>query len=247
VRLRPFFSYYGGKHRHVTAYPPPRYGRIVECFAGSAGYATRHHSAEVTLVDTDPRVCGVWRYLTRASAAEVLRIPLVPNEGSLDDLGAVPQEVRWLVGFWLGKALASPRRTPAPWMKSGRWPTTFWGEQVRERLAWQVEHIRHWRVIEASYRDIAAPVATWFIDPPYIGKGHHYRKGSRSLDYADLGAWCQRLPGQVIVCENAGAEWLPFSPLMSMKTLNRKDGQMGYSREVVYLQSGEYEQARLAV
>lgn len=235
-RVRPFFSYYGGKHRHVAAYPPPEYPRVVECFAGSAGYATRYHTCEVTLVDTDPRICGVWRYLIGASRAEILALPLLGEGESLDDLGAVPQEARWLVGFWLGKALAAPRRTPAPWMKSGRWPGSFWGESVRCRIANQVERIRHWRIIEASYADIPTPTAaTWFVDPPYVGKGHHYRRSSRRLDYAHLAAWCRSLPGQVIVCENAGADWLDFRPLISMKTLNRKDGRQGYSEEVVWL------------
>lgn len=58
--------------------------------------------------------------------------------------------------------------------------------------------------------------ATWFIDPPYRGRpGSHYRYGSKLIDYTNLAAWCQMLPGQVIVCEQHGADWLPFERLSS--------------------------------
>jgi hypothetical protein len=114
-------------------------------------------------------------------------------------LGDVPQEARWLVGFWMGKALAAPRRTCAPWMKSGKWPGCFWGESIRARLVNQVQHIRHWRVVESSYADVdTSQSATWFVDPPYQVKGVHYRGGRP--DYAHLAAWCAGLSGQVIVC-----------------------------------------------
>lgn len=244
VNLRPFFSYYGMKFRSGRTYPEPIYPDLYEVCAGGAGYATHYPSRNVVLVDTNPIICGVWRYLIGVSELELLRLPLLGTEESVDDLGDVPQEARWLVGFWLGKALASPRRTPAPWMKSGKWPGCFWGDGVRARLAAQLRHIRHWRVIEASYSavwtDPGLPgcevlprrEATWFVDPPYEGKGHHYRGGLP--DFGHLGEWCTRRWGQVIVCENEGATWLPFRLHGVHKTLNRKDGQQGYSREVIW-------------
>lgn len=234
MKLRPFFSYYGGKHRSAARYPAPRHQQIVDVCAGSAGYSTRYPRANVTLVDVDPMICGIWNYLIAATPAEILRIPLIAADGSLDDLGAgVPQEARTLVGFWLGKAGASPRNTPSPWMRSGKWPACFWGEVVRARIASQVDYIRHWKVVEGSYAEIPPVRATWFVDPPYQVKGRHYRRSQ--IDYADLARWCRRRPGQLIVCENEGATWLPFVPFMSMKTLNRKDGQQGRSREVIYV------------
>jgi hypothetical protein len=33
------------------------------------------------------------------------------------------------------------------------------------------------------------------------------------LNYSELAAWCRSRPGQVIVCEEEGADWLPFRPL----------------------------------
>ena len=79
---------------------------------------------------------------------------------------------------------------------------------MRERIAAQLEHIRHWRVQLASYASAPDTAATWFIDPPYLAKGAHYRQ--RPLDYARLAEWCRARAGQVIVCEAQGAAWLPF-------------------------------------
>ena len=72
--------------------------------------------------------------------------------------------------------------------------------------------------------------ATWFIDPPYQVAGRHYRFGSEQLDYARLAKWCRSRPGQVIVCENEGADWLPFRPLAAVKTTRAKRR----SKEVIW-------------
>ena len=63
--------------------------------------------------------------------------------------------------------------------------------------------------------------ATWFIDPPYRVAGRHYRFGPDDIDYVSLGEWCRERPGLVIVCENAGADWLPFRPLDETKTTRK--------------------------
>ena len=39
--LLPFWAYYGGKWRSAPRYPAPVHGRIIEPFAGAAGYAMR--------------------------------------------------------------------------------------------------------------------------------------------------------------------------------------------------------------
>ena len=96
---------------------------------------------------------------------------------------------------------------------------SFWGSRVRETVASQVDAIRHWQVYQCSYED--SPVygeATWFIDPPYQKAGAHYKYGSDGLDYDALATWCRSRQGQVIVCENDGADWLPFQELASTKT-----------------------------
>lgn len=216
--LRPFFGYYGGKWRDaVKNYPSPEHDMIVEPFAGSAGYSVRHASRRVVLCEIDPYVAGVWRYLIRASAAEILLLPDLEEGETADDL-PVPQEARWLVGFWLSRGVSSPRKSPSSWMRSGVRPGSFWGTRARETIASQVDEIRHWQIFEGDYRECPVnSTATWFIDPPYANAGKHYRFGSGGIDFADLANWCRSRPGQTIVCENDGASWLPFEPLAKVK------------------------------
>jgi hypothetical protein len=78
-----------------------------------------------------------------------------------------------------------------------------------------VSRIRHWLVIEGDYSVAPDIEATWFVDPPYERAGRYYVHGSRGIDYARLAAWCRARRGQAIVCEAAGATWLPFRALGS--------------------------------
>ena len=204
---------------------------IVEPFAGSAGYSLRHYSCRVVLCEIDATVAGIWDYLIRVSPREVLAIGDIPLDGTVDDLKLAP-EAAALVGMWLNRGVARPRKSPSKWMRDGVRPGSFWGERVRQTIASQLECIRHWEIHHCSYEQ--APVtgeATWFIDPPYVAAGHHYRHGTRALNYERMGEWCRSRTGQVIVCENEGATWLPFRHLGSFRT-TRTDR---HSKEVCWL------------
>jgi hypothetical protein len=231
-QLRPFFGYYGGKWRDALKhYPSPKHETIVEPFAGSAGFSLRYFARTVILCEVDPVLAEVWRYLLRVTAKDILSIPDVGPDESVDDL-TVNQEAKWLVGFWLNRGTASPRRSPSKWMRDGIRPGSFWGTRVRRTIASQLDAIRHWTVYNVSYSECPTPrTATWFVDPPYQTAGHHYRFGSEQLDYAALADWCRTRPGQVIVCENEGATWLPFRKLADVKT-TRADRR---SKEVYWL------------
>lgn len=220
--LKPFFSYFGSKFRTAkAAYPAPVHRTIIEPFAGGAAYALRYFDRRVVLCDLDPVIAGMWRYLTRASEADILALPDLEEGQTVLDLN-VSDEARWLIGFWLRRAGTTPVRSPTPWMRSGKWPQSFWGPAVRAKLARQVRHIRHWVVMEGSYEVTPAMKATWFIDPPYTQTGSKYRYGSRWIDYEKLGDWCRTRPGQVIVCEMEGADWLPFRPIAPAMTRNHQ-------------------------
>lgn len=226
-RLQPFWLYYGSKWRAAPLYPPPIFPTVVEPFAGSAGYSMLHYDRDVVLVEKYPVVAGVWRYLIAASHREILQIPIVD---AVDDLPSwVPQEARWLVGFKLTTAAAGPRKTLSVRNRQARdrgSSTAGWSAASRDRCAMQVDYIRHWKVVEGDYFDVDNRVATWFVDPPYQGAGVHYARSSRDIDFDHLAAWCRALRGQVIVCENDGASWLPFRPF---KTI-RSSGQRGDGR-----------------
>lgn len=212
TKLRPFWSYYGSRFQLVPYYPRPACSRIVEPFAGAAAYSLHYPDRDILLCDLDPVVAGIWSYLIRVSEGEIQRLPNVIDH--VDELGPVPQEARWLVGFWLGRCRATPRLTAGSWMVSHRAerPGCFWGSLAKDRIARQLQHIRHWRVRCADYRDLSGEgSATWFIDPPFRGKaGRRYRKSCTVLDFEQLGSWCFERPGQVLVCEQLGADWLPF-------------------------------------
>jgi site-specific DNA-adenine methylase len=218
-RLRPFFGYYGGKWRDALRhYPSPQFTTIVEPFAGSAGYALRHAHLKVILCEIDPALAEIWRYLKRVTQREILALPDLPEDGSVDDL-QITQEAKWLIGMWLNRGVSAPRKRASQWMRQGIRPGCFWGQKVRARIAAQVSKIRHWKIYNRSYTDCPVPSrATWFIDPPYQCAGRHYRFGTDLLDYAGLADWCKARSGQVIVCENEGASWLPFRELASVKT-----------------------------
>jgi hypothetical protein len=230
--IRPFFGYYGGKWRDALKhYPPPKFDTIVEPFAGSAGYSLRYADKQVVLCEVDPILAGVWEYLINVSPSEILAIPDVPDDASVDDL-KICQEAKWLVGFWMNRATASPRKRPSKWMRERIRPGSFWGNRVRNTIASQLHAIRHWKVFNCSYDQCPfSDDATWFIDPPYEKAGQHYRYGSEEIDYEALGNWARSRPGQVIVCENAGAKWLPFRELATVKTTRTHRR----SKEVIWL------------
>ena len=232
--LKPFFGYYGGKWRNAKLlYPAPKYNTIIEPFAGSAGYSLRYSSRNIILCEIDPILVSVWNYLIKVKPSEILQIrDLRPNE-TVDDL-EVCQEARWLVGFWLNRGTSSPRKSPSLWMREGIRPGSFWGQRVKETIASQVEKIRHWKVYHGSYIEFTSPPnnATWFIDAPYINAGCYYRYGAKEIDYLELAYWCKSRKGQVIVCENDGARWLPFRSLRNVKT-TRADS---LSKEVIWCQ-----------
>jgi site-specific DNA-adenine methylase len=230
-QLRPFFGYFGGKWRDaLKSYPAPQHDTIVEPFAGSAGYALRYAHKKVVLCEIDPVIAGVWKYLIRATAKEILSIPDVPSDSTVDDLG-ICEEAKWLVGLWLNRGIAYPRKSPSKWMRDGIRPGSFWGQRVRATISSQLERIRHWTILNCSYDQAPTEEATWFIDPPYIEAGRHYRFGSAKIDFEQLAEWCRARPGQAIVCENEGATWLPFRHLGSFKTTRTKK----LSKEVYWI------------
>lgn len=104
---------------------------------------------------------------------------------------------------------------------------------VRERISKQVQQIRHWQVIEGDYTAAPDVCATWFVDPPYSGEaGRKYDK----IDYTSLGTWCKSRRGQVMVCENVGATWLPFQPYLTIKSTEGAHGKK-QSEEALWQQT----------
>lgn len=227
--LKPFFCYYGGKWRIAKKYPQPSFETIIEPFAGAAGYSLRYPNLKVVLYDLDPIICGVWDYLIKVTSKEIKKLPIEVKH--VDELN-VCQEAKWLIGFWLNKGVVTPKLTPSSWMRSGIRPNSYWGETIRDRIASQVDLIKHWEIHCQTYEKIDNVKATWFVDPPYCGKpGQCYR--CKFDDYEKLANWCRNRNGQVLVCEKNGADWLPFKFFAVAKSTPGSRGK-NYSKEVLW-------------
>lgn len=217
--LKPFFPYYGSKYRIAPYYQRPLKPHIIEPFAGSAGYSHRYPHLQVTLYDVSPYIVGVWDYLINATVKEIMSLPDVVDD--VRDHPNLPQEAKWLIGFWLQRGTSTPRLTASGWAKRNReeHPGDYWGPSTKRRIVSQLPRIRHWQINRESYENAPNVEACWFIDAPYQGQpGKEYR--DRIADYSALGAWCRSRKGQVQVCEKQGAEWLPFRDFMTAKANN---------------------------
>lgn len=213
--LRQFFSYFGSKVALAKHYPAPEFDTIIEPFAGSAGYSCLHYERDVRLYDVDATVVGVWEYLIAATKQDIMGLPLDPESAA-----SLSQAERDFIGFWWRRCGAVPSRKPVPWMLTGKYESSFWSEVTRKRIAQQVERINHWKVTLASYDTIPNGTATWFVDPPYEAQGKRYKHCA--IDYPNLARWVRERSGQVIVCEDASATWLPFRPIYENRTVKYK-------------------------
>ena len=211
--MHKFFQYFGAKHKSISRYPRPSHDLIVEPFAGSAAYATRHGAGKrVVLCDLDDAVCGVWDYLIRASEQDILSLPSVIVDSSYRDLD-IPQEAKNLIGFWISVSPSRPCLNPHKWMRTHSekdYRGRFWCESIKQRIASQLKEIRAWEIRNCSYADLDNYRAQWFIDPPYADKGYSYRCSGEGIDYGFLGAWCMNRSGSIIVCGKRRVYWIPM-------------------------------------
>jgi site-specific DNA-adenine methylase len=217
-------SYYGSKANLAHLYPPPKYGKIIEPFAGSARYALRYWDREVLLVDKYETIVKMWKWLQICSPADILHSPRFKVGDKIDDFKYCCEEHRNLIGFLAAFGSSRPRHTATIRMRDRPHAMSFTLKKIAESLP----KIRHWEIICGNYADIANTEATWFVDPPYQTGGHYYPEGNDTISYADLGKWSMERKGQVIVCENGNADWMPFIPIYRQKTL------AGWSQEMMW-------------
>ena len=217
------FYYYGRKEKVFKYYPKPKYNTIIEPFAGSAVYSLKNFEKNIIILDKDERIINIWKYLKEVSSGDILSLPLLTigqslNDTQFDNLSFVQKD---LISFFTNPSSAQPKRSVGKFH--------IWHEKNRKRLSEDVNKIRHWEILLGDYRDIPNQEATWFIDPPYQGNGgKYYKHGNKGIDYNELSLWVQDRKGQVIVCENSEANWLPFRPL------KRLQGQRHKTNEVIW-------------
>ena len=204
------WSYYGSKSKVVDLYPSPKFGKIIEPFAGSARYSLKYFEKDVLLVDKYPVIVEIWHYLQQASKQDILGLPRPKVGESIEGFNLSNPE-KWLLGFLIVAGVSQPAKRVASFEGIGL------NRNALENIANDLYKIRHWKVELGSYEDLPNVEATWFIDPPYQVGGEHYKMNSKQLNFYELGEWCKSRSGHVIVCENTKADWLPFKAMREMQ------------------------------
>jgi len=219
------FSYYGSKKKLSKHYPSPQFDILIEPFAGAAMYSLYldNWKKNVILCEKYDKVFLVWDYLiNQAQIIDIQKLPDLTEGLDLDTLDLHPGE-RALLGFLANPASAVPKKTvTARGQKS--WP------RQKQYILDNLHKVKHWTVLNSSYEDLENVEATWFIDPPYQfgGKYYHSSASNKFIDYQKLAEWCKNRNGEIIVCENSKADWLPFDPLAEL------NGQLHKTLEVIY-------------
>lgn len=210
------WSYYGSKTTLVDLYPTPIYDTIIEPFAGAAKYSLLHWEKEVILVDKYKTIIDIWEYLQSCSPNDILKLPRNLKFGDkLDDINFDCQAQKDFYGFIIGCGAEKPRRSAIK-RKTTERPNHI--NYNLKRVAENLYKIKHWQFRCYDYRLsdmllLEGSKCTYFIDPPYQFGGNSYVHSNKKIDFTELGEWCKTRPGQVIVCENTKADWLPFIPI----------------------------------
>lgn len=216
------FYYYGRKKQLAKYYPIPTYDTIIEPFAGAAAYSLfkDNWKKEVILIEKDPKVFEIWDWLiNQASVEDIRRLPeLKVGDRSSEFLHIIHAATKMAFHFKTIKVTPVLERN--------------W-EISRRVMLENLYKIKHWKIINSDYSEAPDIEATWFIDPPYKGSaGMGYRFGSNTIDYNALALWAKARKGEVIFCEGAEGDYLPFKPLVNLKGVAGK-----VSKEVVFLQN----------
>jgi site-specific DNA-adenine methylase len=222
------FSYYGSKGNVINLYPPPKHGKIIEPFAGTARYALKYFDRDILLVDKYDVIVKIWKWLQQCSEKDILGLPRLKEAEFLSDYKFDCEEQLLLMGFLVANSVEAPRN------KATARATTHRPNNINfqlKKIASNLFKIRHWKVELGSYDEIPNQEATWFIDPPYQFGGYVYVESNKNWDYSKLAEWCMSRQGQSIVCENTKADWLPFYAMKDMKGSIHKTTEAIWSNE----------------
>ena len=205
------WSYYGSKSKVVDLYPPPKYKKIIEPFAGSARYALKWFDRDVLLVDKYSVIIDLWNYLKQASERDILKLPKLKQGDDIRDYKLTDEETL-LLGFCagLGGSTVQYKVSKFADFDNGN-------SKTYQRIASNLFKIRHWQIKQGDFIDIENQEATWYIDPPYQFGGEYYKCSNKEIDFGLLANWCKKREGQAIVCENTKADWMDFMPMVKVK------------------------------
>ncbi|KKM64829.1 hypothetical protein LCGC14_1497380 [marine sediment metagenome] len=215
------WSYYGGKSKIVKKYPAPKYPIIIEPFAGTARYSLLYPNHQIILNDSYKIITDIWNYLIKATQEQIKNLPEMKKGDDVRDLDISNVEKN-LMGFMVNRGVAYPHNIYTTWPAKNNEI-----RKTKERIIKNLEKIRHWKIYNQDYLTLGNTECTWFIDPPYQYGGDHYIENR--INYEQLANWCKSRKGQIIVCENTKANWLPFRPLVTLH------GQKHTTIEAIYI------------
>ena len=213
------FPYFGSKRSTAKLYPRPKYSIVIEPFAGAAAYTMHYRPPIALLIDADPRVIGLWDRVARIS--DDTPTPTPP------EIGSRTSDLLYMCMTY------SEHASTSKYMSVSKRMVRDWSS-VHRRLREAAPYIRSSCAYKkGTYRSAPDIEATWFIDPPYQHANRRgYAKGASQIDFSDLAAWVMSRRGQVIVCEQSGADWLPFKHLVDVSThRGAKSIEVIYTRE----------------
>lgn len=200
------WSYYGAKFLLAPHYPHPIMNDLIEPACGAAYFSLLHFEKNVFLYDKSPTIISIWHFLQEASIDDIKRLPKLPAgtriERSMFDCDGEYN----LMKFMIVQAAFGGNNVVS------KWGAIRFDVNVKRVIA-NLHKIKHWKIQLSDYRDIPNRPATWFVDFPYFNGGHKYPFSNRKIDFNHASEWCRSREGQVIVCENSSAHWLPFVPL----------------------------------
>lgn len=221
------WGYYGSKALIVKLYPKPIHNKIIEPACGTARYSLEYFENDILLVDKYEVIIKIWHWLQQASEKDVLGINrvLIPHKKA-DEYEFDSEGEKLLFQFLIKKAPERPSLKVTDRVAIAR--PNYMNYSLK-RIAKNLFKIKHWTIRCGSYESVPIDrYTTYFVDFPYQFGGECYPCSSKHLNFDKVGEWCRDLPGQVIVCENLKADWLPFVPLKSMK------GSLGFSHEAIW-------------
>ena len=212
------WSYYGSKKSIIDFYPAPIYNKIIEPFVGAGSYALKYWDRDVVIMDKYEVIYRIWKWLQKCEISDIEKLPhfLTPDD-NLNNYNFDCEEAKLMMGFIIAKGVERPRNKPTLRAKIDR-PNTinFTLNKIKDNL----HKIKHWTILHGSYDKLKNEEATWFIDPPYQFGGHAYVENK--INFNELSNWCKNRKGQIIVCENTKADWLPFLPMIDNKGTHKK-------------------------
>ena len=227
------WSYYGSKNKIAKLYPLPKHGLIIEPFSGAAWYSVLHRHKNVLLNDKYEIIHDIWNWLINEATSDLIMEYKDFFVGQDISQIALDKAHKDLIGFCINRGSIAPKNIVQKWScqvasKPNLASTTAYS---LKRVANLLPEIKHWKTQLDDYKNIPNIEATWFIDPPYQFGGEHY--SVNDIDYSYLADWCKTRRGQVIVCENTKANWLPFQPLIKIQGQRVKTTEAIWTNESI--------------